>query len=105
MFVMLLSLAAGAQVIRGARVQAPSCSCARSLLVLQALSGRACGPGFRLKASGHPGPQTALFSRYVRSLEKGQANVCERMMHGRRGSRTGGKGEQGRVTHKEPHEF
>ena len=41
-FVMLLSLAAGAQVTRGAHVQAPSRSSARSLLVLEALFGRAC---------------------------------------------------------------
>ena len=105
MFFMLLSLAAGAQVTRGAHVQAPSCSSARSLLVLKPFRSGMLVPPFRLKAGGHLGPQTALFSRYVRSLEKGQADVCERIMHGRRGSRMGGKGEQGRVTHKEPHEF
>ena len=54
-FVMLLSLAAGAQVTRGAHVQAPSCSSALSLLVLEALFGRACSSAFQTESERTPG--------------------------------------------------
>lgn len=94
-FFMLLSLAAGAQVTRGAHVQAPSCSSARSLLVLKPCSVGHARPAFQTESERTPGATDCpLLS--LRAQPREGAGQCLREDYARaQGQQDGWKGRAG----------